>query len=171
MRIMDWIILVFTGLSFMVSLFTLYLAHLRGPNIKFVIPTSQYHVEGVSGEGGQHNLHIKLLIANLGIRAGVLYEVDFSSRDHAFHSVELEIRQGGPLPKVLSPGDGWHGGAIVIFMLNSIDEWHDYINQQDKATITIKYAHSSTFRSRVVSQNNINIDLSYIRDRINKSNT
>ena len=72
----DWAPIIISAIAIIISLATLYVAHLRGPNIRLAdsgdrfIPIEEY----IRSEGRSAAIRLNLLFMNMGNRSGILFE-------------------------------------------------------------------------------------------------
>jgi hypothetical protein len=117
---MDLISGAIAGLSLLLSIYTLYLTNLRGPNIHLATPGKIYPVHGVvKGEAvsqlflgdplAKNNARIqcRLIVANTGAGAGVLHWFRIDNADDIVASYHLDPMPEQTLPTSLLPGAGW----------------------------------------------------------------
>ncbi len=103
-----WSLLV-AGLSFLVSLVTLYEAHLRGPQIDFMVPSNPSLIKSRSADAQKLEAQMKILVFNTGNRPGVLHDLSVISDDDAPLDVSThwDAPEALPLPLLLPASGEW----------------------------------------------------------------
>jgi len=116
---LDWNVSVLAIISLVVSIITLYLAHLRGPNI--FIPSKSKSLSPFSIKLNNFDLNhfvevnasCRILFINNGIRPGILYSVEMKPM-HLFNCYNIQPDILTALPVCIQPGESFE----FIFKFN-----------------------------------------------------
>lgn len=83
----DWAPIIISAIAIIISLITLYVAHLRGPNIQFADPREWIKPSYYSFGPGENegSIDINLLILNAGIRSGILFDINIPNTSIIYH--------------------------------------------------------------------------------------
>lgn len=156
--------------SLLLSILTLYLAHLRGPKISLIVPRNSYTPIGATNVQPefQHKLTIKILIANTGIRSGILYNVEVSSKEKVVSFLNL-MHSPNSLPTVLQPGEGWNSNIDIVLILSDPNKWKEYVLAHQFVKIKIKYEHNSFFGFYTYGKKTINLDITHLKNYYTKN--
>jgi len=169
MPTIDWTISVLALLSLVISITTLYLAHLRGPNISLATPGKEvYPCHGLTTttlqpinkeeQHGHFVLESRLLVANTGLRPGILFGFRLDPADNAVVTYELDPRPETMLPMILPPGEGWQTLASIQITSKS-EPWKNYLESKKTVSMQAVYWVSTTFRHKKKETTKLNIDL------------
>lgn len=175
MPTIDWTISVLALLSLVISVTTLYLAHLRGPNISLAAPGKIYPCHGLTttalqpiskeDQHGHFVLVSRLLIANTGLRPGILFGFRLDPADNAIVTYELDPRPEVMLPMILPPGEGWQTlGSIQI--TSKSQPWKNYLESKKTITMQAVYCVSTTFWHKKEKTVELNIDLAPLYESV-----
>ena len=153
-------------ISLALSIISIYLAHIRGPKISLVIPKKPYPITNTRDDKStfHHVITVTFLIANTGIRSGILNQLDISSKDRIFSSASINPLIIKELPKILQPGEGLNLTYDIVFKLNSEIEWREYLAKRKNFEIEVIYSHTTTFNPRKTSKQKIIFDIDYIKN-------
>lgn len=128
----DWAPIIISAAAIIILLVTLYVAHLRGPNIRLAdsrdkfIPTEQY----IESMGRSAIIDLNLLFMNMGIRSGILFDFDISGSDYLSYHQNEYSQPDVVLPKVIGPGEGLRVLPRVTLRLPPNKSWEDFLGTQ-----------------------------------------
>lgn len=164
MSTIDWTILISIA-SLILSILSIYLAHIRGPQITLVIPKKLHPITNTRNEKStfHHVIVVKFLIANTGIRSGILNSIELSSKEKIFSSTYIDPNIINELPKILQPGEGFNLSYDIVLRLDDEIEWMGYLATHKSFEIEIIYSHTTTFNPRKISKQKIILDISHIK--------
>jgi len=148
--------------ALLISVITLYLAYLRGPNIYLAIPKKKYPCFKVIpnyliDHSYFYGLKTRLLIVNLGLRPGILFDFNLHHSDE-IGSFEMEPSPEEFLPISISPGEGI---PIVLEIYINMDANYlqDKTLKKEVVIIQAKYFVSASFGRMLRKKAKVNIDL------------
>lgn len=139
------------------SVSTLYVAHLRGPKIEFIIPANPYPIRGHSGDDSGISTFIEPLLVNTGNRPGILYGIQLTPDKNLPLTVEYINIPDMSLPRLLLPGDEWRGKIYINLFYQSGPEKLKYLKSHPTVRLTLAYDHSATFPTRQTTSQKIQI--------------
>lgn len=160
----DWGIVI-SVIAIIISLVTLYVAHLRGPNIRLAdsgdkfIPAEQY----IESQGRSAIIDLNLLFMNMGIRSGILFDFDISKSDYlSYHKSEYS-EPDVVLPAVIGPGEGLRVLPRVTLQLPSDTSWEDFLRTKKYINVEVIYKPSTSYPWRRSKKHKIEVDIYRIR--------
>jgi hypothetical protein len=175
-------------LALIISVITLYVTHLQGPDIQLAENVETYPIYDLihgfpdqvltsnmtieNRNGGYitcYEFWTKILILNDGIRSGVLFDLRFSNPSDQAVKLYLEPDPKTSLPTAVGPGEEWSTKLYVrIFApLGSIQE----IQEEAISNIEISYRKSMSLQKPKTKSATIKFDLSMLQDYIDKHQT
>jgi hypothetical protein len=173
--VMDWTVPFVAGLSLFVSLLTLYLAHLRGPNINLAVPGKVYPCHKVypgtlliTSRLDEINCFVvvsNLLVANTGLRPGVLFSFQVDQEDSAVVHHEFEPSPDRLLPLTLSPGEGFRT-RLSLQTTSESEQWRDFLKRKRAISVRITYRVSTSLGRNKSKTEELRIDLAPLREHV-----
>ena len=147
-------------ISLVVSIVTLYVAHLRGAAIALARQSPSYHIHGVIRDVGPGIAKVvtKLLLANTGNRAGILFSVEANASDPIIVNVRLDPDPATALPKVLASGEAFSATLDIHIRVNQ-DSLDHIAALHDRAPLQVTYKATSGLRQRTRTETiELNLD-------------
>ena len=140
--------------SLVVSFLTLYLAHLRGPDINLAVPGKLYYCHGLkSGSikpdiSGNHWSHFvlesNLLIANTGLRPGVVFSFRVDPADSVIVDYGLDPEPETIYPVALLPGESL-AMKLSVQIRPKPETWPVYLARERSVQLRAVYLVSTSF--------------------------
>jgi len=155
--------------SLVVSVVTLYVAHLRGPNINLAMPGKKtYPCQGLR-HGSLHTaadesqargdiLDANLLVANAGNRAGILFSFRLDPRDSRVTDYICAPLPEWELPRVLPPGEGWRT-RVSVQIPDNADLYRDDLRSPKALQMDVVYRVSASLGRTREKTTKVYIDL------------
>lgn len=151
---------IFSTFALIISLITLYIAHLRGPNIQ-VADSGGWVVPSYSSFGPDKNegsIDINLLFVNSGNRSGILYDINIT-----FANIIYQIVYKTPLkrilPIVISPGQGEQFKPTLMTAKPPEKTWVDTLKDQEYLEIELTFKTSTSFPWNKIKKKFLKIDI------------
>ncbi len=163
--ISDWTVSIASFVSLAISLITLYLAHLRGPDIKLTIQGKIFPCKGFSYNGLDDSFTIdtRFLVANTGNRSGILFDFRLDPANDSVRSYRLDPRPENELPLPLLAGEGWATSAH-IGVKPRIGSWDNFLPRIDTLQMRAMLVTSASFGRVIHRYVKLNIDLKPMKD-------
>lgn len=143
----DWAPIIISAAAIIISLVTLYVTHLRGPNIRLadsgdrLIPIEEY----IRSEGRSAAIRLNLLFMNMGNRSGILFEYSISGPDYIrYHQYEYEEPET-ILPSIIQSGDGIYVTPSITLQLPSELNWEDFLETKKYIEVEVRFKTNKTF--------------------------
>jgi hypothetical protein len=157
----DWAPIIISTAAIIISLVTLYVTHLRGPNIQLADPGDLYS-PAKSYLGNEQNiafLVINLLFVNSGNRSGILYKYDIPKGD-----LLVDISHEDPTPKKLLPlvitaGEGITITPYLRLAKPGDKEWENVLVNREHVKIEFVYKTSTGFPWNKTKKKKMEIDI------------
>jgi len=151
-----WISLILAVISICVSIITLYIAHIRGPQIKLNYEGKTAKIIESRRSPDLITLTIRLIISNIGTRTGILYNFSLIPKHKSNPRIEISPPTDTELPKPIQPGEYYEPKIIIEFpkepLRKSIETNHTLV-------IEAKYSSSGSFQKYVNNSDTIEVDL------------
>jgi hypothetical protein len=134
----DWAPIAIALIAVIVSLVTLYIAHLRGPNIRLADPGDLISPERSTYERNENiaTLAINLLVINLGNRSGIVHKLEILKGDLFVQAIYKEHVN---YPFVVHAGQGFHILPVITIAKPADLSWKDTFRNRDYVTIEVTY--------------------------------
>jgi hypothetical protein len=163
----DWSLRIAFG-SLLLSVITLYLAHLRGPNINIAVPDHIYPIHGLITQtmrnppkadiAGHYVIVSNLLIANTGISSGILYSFRIDPDDKAVFYYELDPNPDRELPITIPPGEGWQT-RLSVQISSGQKSWLEFVEGKKTINMKVEYLVSASFGRKRQKKAELKINL------------
>jgi hypothetical protein len=133
------------AIALVVSIITLYLAHLRGPSIKLARPGGLFDLKGIEWLDGHSTvgLDVRLLVANVGNRPGVLFWVKVAVHDQAIREHPTTPRSEDELPRLLLAGEGWTTDVRLVVHPRD-GSWNAFFQEHDTLDFDVIFLASAS---------------------------
>lgn len=161
--IMDLPLIILSSIAVGISVVTLVVTHLRGPDIKVVTAHSLYPIRGLMYDNSAKLafFEVNLLVANLGVRPGVLFQLMVDAVNHEITAI-LQGPATESLPIVIQAGDGWQ--TILRLALSPAPEtWTNFLAAHEYVTLSARWKATASFGRERNETKEIRIDLSPIK--------
>lgn len=144
---LDWAPIILSAIAIIISLVTLYIAHLRGPSIKLAesgglySPVKSYY-------GSQENtavLVINLLFVNSGNRSGILFEYGIPKGDLFVNATHEDPAPKKLLPVVITAGQGFQITPYIQIAKPGDESWENVLSNREFVTFAVNYRVSTGF--------------------------
>lgn len=156
-----WIPIVISAVAVVISLVTLYIAHLRGPNIQLADPGDLYS-PARSYFGSEVNiayLVINLLFVNSGNRSGILYEYGIPKGDLLVNISHEDPTPKERLPLVITAGEGIPITPYIRLAKPGDKKWDSVLRDREHITIEVVYKTSTGFPWNKTKNRELKIDI------------
>lgn len=154
------IALVLSIISVVASVITIYLAHLRGPNVRIAVPGDYFPLRGLAFDPNTRRAmaDVSVLVANEGIRPGILFSLHLDPVDEEIRSFKPQEGSLENLPTILLAGDGLKTG-FSAGIAPTDGSWEEFLGSKKTVRVKATYRCTASF-GRVVNRNTlIQIDL------------
>jgi hypothetical protein len=143
----DWLPIFISAVAAIISLVTLYIAHLRGPNIQLadigeiISPVYQY----IDLNLRTATILVNILFVNGGNRSGILYDYQITGADFLSQVQYDDPQPETILPTVISAGNGLRFKPKIKVLLQRGEDWFGNLKNIDFITVEITYKTSTSF--------------------------
>ena len=159
--IKDWAPILISAIAIIISIITLYVAHLRGPNIQLADPGDLYSPVK-SYFGNEQNiaiLVINLLFVNSGNRSGILYKYDIPKGDLLVNISHVDPIPKKLLPLVITAGEGFPMPPYLRLAKPGDKEWENVLVNREHIEIEVVYKTSTGFLGNRTKMKKVRIDI------------
>jgi hypothetical protein len=173
-RKIDWSLMI-AIISLVLSVLTLYFAHLRGPNISVAIPNDVYSLHGLHTQtlrpvpkrnnGGHYVILSNLLVANTGISSGVLYSFRVDPNDSAVFHYELHPHPDRELPTTIPPGESWKT-TLSIQISSGQKSWMEFAESKQTINMKVSYLASASLGRKIRREIELKISLAALTESV-----
>jgi hypothetical protein len=161
--VLDWAPIVISAIAIIVSLITLYVAHLRGPNIQLADPGDTYPISDFSLGTKAGRLDLNFLIVNAGIRSGILFSLSIPTSNFIY-DFYYKDNFDSKLPMIIPSGQG-KNIKIAIAIAKAPDKtWIDILNDYDYLPLEVNYKSSTSFPWNRNNNEKFKIDISNLKE-------
>jgi hypothetical protein len=166
----DWAPILISAIAIFVSLVTLYISHLRGPNIKVADP-GEWIIPAYTSFGPDNNegsVDFNLLFVNIGNRSGILFDINIKHTD-IIYQIGYKIPLSNILPIIILPGQGEGFKPILMTAKPSEKTWTDTLKGKEYLEIELVYKTSTSFPWNKDRRKNLRIDIRDLKEFVKQS--
>lgn len=166
----DWTPIVISAIAIIISFVTLYVAHLRGPNIQLADPGGLYPLS-YSSFGPNENegsIDINLLFINVGVRSGILFNINLQTAN-IIYKVVYKPSLNKILPIIIPPGQGEHFKPILLTAKPSDKTWVETLRDHEFIQIELIFKSSTSFPWNRTKKKNLKIDIRNLKEYVDQS--
>jgi hypothetical protein len=154
-------------LALVVSGISLWVAHLRGPNIEIARPGRTWPPKGEEFglDAENYALEVRILVANTGVKPGVLFGLQLEAMDGSIKGHPLAPPPEDSLPMVLEAGKGWTTVAKIT-VGRGAETWKEYTEKRKAIRMKISYLASCWTGGNKSKSTIMDVDLAPLRASI-----
>jgi hypothetical protein len=170
----DWSLMI-AVISLVLTVLTLYFAHLRGPSISVAIPNDVYPLHGLhtqtlrpvpkKSSGGHYVILSNLRVANTGISSGVLYSFRVDPNDSAVFHYELHPHPDRELPTTIPPGESWKT-TLSVQISSGQRSGVEFAESKQTINMKVSYLASASLGRKIRREIDLKISLAPLTESV-----
>jgi hypothetical protein len=143
-------------ISIIISIVTLYVAHIRGPQTKLIMNGKYVNTILLRRNSDSICIETHLVISNVGIRSGILYNFSLLPEHENNPRITIDPPTGTQLPRPIQPGESYNPKITIEFPKEQLRN----LMKTTKITyVGVNYVTNGGIRNRIGHIERVFIDL------------
>ncbi len=143
-------------LSIIISIVTLYVAHIRGPQTKLIMSGKYINTLILRRNSDSISIETRLVIANVGIRSGILYDFSLLPEHENNPRITINPPTDSELPRPIQPGESYNPKITIEFPKEQLRK---LMKTNAMTYISVNYITSGSIRNKIGHNERVFIEL------------